>query len=805
MIRTNMRLAILLAVATSCAALAGDPTTDPVRIDHVGLVAPDIIGITLSARHVEYGRQIPYVKQPGDAVSDSDLHRFVRREGKVIGNLVGKNGDLLCTMDEVVGKKLDTTWADDPSSYRIRSSADSHYRPPAIPVWVHRKSKPADLGMVGPYQFESPTRDVVYLKMPAPLQAGMDYTVIFSDSGFPTQKFTFDPASLRSEAVHVSQIGFRPDDPAKLAFLSCWLGNGGGLHYEPGLPFEIVEASTGRTVFKGVTALSKAAVDKAEDAYNKNYNGTDVFQMDFTGLNRPGQYRVSVKGIGCSYPLEVADDVWKRAFVVAARGFYHQRSGITLGEPYTTYKRQRPFHPDDGLKVYASKAPLMDTGNGLNQKDSNFGNLVKGKTDKIVTNAWGGYMDAGDWDRRVQHLKASLLLLELAELFPDYFASLSLNFPESGNGLPDIVNEALWGIDFFRRLQLPEGGVRGGIESSEHPRRGEASFQESLTVMTYAPDLLASYMYAGAASRAARWLAARFPKRAAVYRESALRAMDWAERDREREEREYLMAKHLGIRDVRNFAAAELFWLTGESKWNSLFLETTPFKNSAGAVEYAWDSLDQADCAWVYARADQPGVDEKVKRNCRDVVLRDADLRVASTEKTGFRWAKHPYTPLLYGGLSSPENAVCVARAHVLSGAPKYLRALVLAAQTGAGANPVNMCYTTGLGQNSPQHPLQLDHRITHQPPPPGLTVGGPMDNMIKELQDPFIGKFAGGVFCPPYKQWPALEAFWDVFWDPMVCEYTIQKPMAGQAYVWGYLAARAKITGAAATDGIPE
>jgi hypothetical protein len=70
------------------------------------------------------------------------------------------------------------------------------------------------------------------------------------------------------------------------------------------------------------------------------------------------------------------------------------------------------------------------------------------------------------------------------------------------------------------------------------------------------------------------------------------------------------------------------------------------------------------------------------------------------------------------------------------------------------------------------------------------------MDNTIKELQDPFIGPFAGGVFCPPYKEWPALEAFWDVFWDPMVCEYTIHKPMAGQAYVWGYLAARAKLSG---------
>jgi endoglucanase len=787
-----MRLAVFLAVAAGSAALADNSATERVRVDHVGLVAPDVIGITLSARHVEYGRQIPYVKQKGDAVADADIHRFVRRDGKTIGTLVGKTGDMLCTMDEVVGQKLDTGWADDPASYSIKSEHDPHYQSPQMPKSVHRKSKPSDLGMVGPYQFEAPTENVVYLKLPVPLEARADYAVIFSSPDLPAQKFVLDTARLRSEAVHVTQVGFRPDDPAKLAFLSCWMGNGGGLHYPAGLPFEIIDDSTGRAVFTGTTVLSKAAADKTEDAYNKNYNGTDVYQMDFTGLDRPGKYRVCVKAIGCSYPFEVADDVWRRAFLIGARGFYHQRSGITLGEPYTAYKRQRPFHPDDGLKVYASRAPLMDTGNGLNKNDSNFGNLVKGRTDDLVTNAWGGYMDAGDWDRRVQHLKASLLLLELAELFPDYFGSLSLNLPESGNGLPDIVNEALWGIDFFRRLQLPEGGVRGGIESSEHPRRGEASFQESLTVMAYAPDVLASYMYAGVAARAARWLAARLPERSAAYRESALRAMNWAERDREREEREYLMAKHPAVRDVRNFASAELFCLTGDLKWNQLFLATTPYKNSPGAVEYTWDSLDQGDCAWVYARADRPGVDEKVKRNCRDVLLKEADARLASIQRTGFRWAKHPYAPVIYGALSSPESCVSVARAHALSAAPKYLHGLVLAAQTGAGANPVNVCYTTGLGQNSPKHPLQIDHRITHQLPPPGFTVGGPMDNTIKDLQDPFIGQFAGGVFCPPYKQWPALEAFWDVFWDPMVCEYTIHKPMAGHAYVWGYLAARA-------------
>src|ERR1039457_685868 len=123
-----MRFAFVLAVAVCSAALAGDPTNEPVHIDHVELVVPDVIGVTLSARHVEYGRQIPYVKQEGDVVSDTDIHRLVRRKGKVVGTLVGKKGDLLCTMDKVVGTKFDTVSADDRTSYRITSTTDPNYR-----------------------------------------------------------------------------------------------------------------------------------------------------------------------------------------------------------------------------------------------------------------------------------------------------------------------------------------------------------------------------------------------------------------------------------------------------------------------------------------------------------------------------------------------------------------------------------------------------------------------------------------------------------------------------------------------------
>ena len=172
----------------------------------------------------------------------------------------------------------------------------------------------------------------------------------------------------------------------------------------------------------------------------------------------------------------------------SARRFYHQRSGIELAVPYTDFRRPRPFHPDDGIKVYTSTTRLMDTRNGLSRTDpSNFRNLVAGKTDKLLTGVWGGYMDAGDWDRRIQHLISSLYLLDLAEQFPSYFKSLSLGIPESDNPLPDVVDEALFNLDFYRRTQTPEGGIRGGIESDEHPNFGETSWQESLTVLAYEP------------------------------------------------------------------------------------------------------------------------------------------------------------------------------------------------------------------------------------------------------------------------------------------------------------------------------
>lgn len=764
-------------------AVAG---AQPPYISHISAVAPDVLSLEIQA-----GKRIPALQQKYnggilDWVDDSrDRHRWVRRGKKVIGSVLGPKKDYLYPFDEMQGDKLDTRWADKPSSFRISSREDAAFSTGLSPTRVYRKSRPNDMARVGFWKFGWPTAHHLYLKLPAPLIEGKQYRIEFNNSVLSTQTYLHNTRNIRSEAVHVSQVGFRPDDNRKVAFLSLWRGNGDGQPYAEEMPFKVINDTSNQVVYQGKTQLSKSRFD-VEDAYNQNYTLADVYMMRFDDLETEGSFRVCVQGVGCSYSFPISHDAWSKAFTTSVRGLYHQRSGIELAPPYTTYRRPRNMHPDDGVVIYHSRTPLMDTQNGINAKGiarDNFSDLINGKTSQIVNNAWGGYADAGDWDRRIQHLSVTRSLLELAELNPDFFAHLNLNIPESGNQLPDLLDEALWGLDFFRRLQTEEGGVRGGIESSNHPRHGEGSWQESQTLIAYSPGIWSSYIYAGVAARAALVLKTIAPDLSTTYHTSAINAMRWAETSYELRRRRNLPHP---VKDDRNLAAAELYRLTGDEEWHSLFKRTTVF-NRAIAPLKKWKSHDQTEAAFVYVRSSN--TDAQIKKNAENALLREADDSIYTGDRTAFKWTKRsPWAWIGWGNLTAPEASTLV-RAHYLTGNPKYLDAVLLATQFGAGANPMNMAYTTGIGQNSPKNPLIQDQRVSAQPPPPGITVNGPMET--KRQLNHWIAKQFKHVIYPAHAEWPTAEAYFDVYDFAPLNEFTVQSTIGPNAYIWGYLAAR--------------
>ncbi len=239
--RSLGRLFVVCGLAGGlCKGAAADECS--VRVLNVGRVMADTVGVTVQDGALEYGRQIPYEAQPDDSVSKQEQHLIVSRsDGTVLGWLVGKEKKIVYTPDRVVGRMVDTKWMDRPDSYAILSDDDPAYAPGVAPAAVFRKTKPSDFARGEGWPFKAPLRHVLYLKGAKPFQEGKRYRIRFANGALPEQSFVCDSAGLRSEAVHVSHLGFRPDDPAKVAFLSCWLGSGGAVAYPDGLTFRIVE------------------------------------------------------------------------------------------------------------------------------------------------------------------------------------------------------------------------------------------------------------------------------------------------------------------------------------------------------------------------------------------------------------------------------------------------------------------------------------------------------------------------------------------------------------------------------------
>jgi endoglucanase len=757
------------------------------------LVRSDILAIEIDTQVLIWGEQVPYVAQESDVryVSNDGQTRWIVRNGKDYGYLVGKDEIIIRTLDYIVGEPLDFNWADQSGSYLVSSTTDTNFSSGVKPVTTIRKTEP--IGYAKEEVQSLPTwgsYSTIYLDFDQDLDPNQTYQISFLNSQYESIDFQLTPGVTESEAIHVSQVGFRPDDPAKQAYLSTWMADGQGVTYGGGQTFSLVDTTTNQVVYQGKTALQKAKDDP--DPYKgRNYAGTDVYIMDFSDFTRPGTYRVYVEGVGSSMTFKIDGEVWADAYYTSARGFYYQRSGIAIEEPYAEgYTRPSNFNPNEGVKIYQSTTSYLDVIDGSGDI---FGELVAGRTDELVSEAYGGYYDAGDWDRNITHLSSSRSMIELVDLFPDYYDDLSLNIPESNNDLPDTLDEALWGLDLYRRLQKSDGGIPGGIESSEHPRTGETSWQESNEVFVYAPDAYSSYIYAATAAQAAYVLERYDPALAAVYRESALRAMEYAER-------EFLAAGGASkfrteVSDERNLASVYLYRATGDTRWHDLFLATTAFTNPEAQV-FEFQKHNQRDAAYVYASLNMPGIDLEVKENAKEAFLEEADFSVWLGANTSFNWTQeNAYEPNIWGGGFGSPNTGNILRAYDMTGKQQYLNAAIKGTGVAFGANPENTSYTTGIGQRYPEYPLVVNDWSLGQKSAPGITVYGPNDP--QRLGDYFIYDWLVNdqVLNTDPQALPPLESFLDVYLAPAWSEYTIAQSMTPTVYTLGFLAAREATT----------
>ncbi|MBE7732890.1 glycoside hydrolase family 9 protein [Devosia faecipullorum] len=491
----------------------------------------------------------------------------------------------------------------------------------------------------------------------------------------------------------------------------------------------------------------------ATPAHRANRSGTFVFALDYANWTpeRDGRYHLLIRGLGVSDPLVIADRVWAEAARTTLGGLYNHRSGVELDGRFG-YSRTEAFRPGADLTIFETRLPFSWS----NMSTNGFVPFSAAAAPDWLTEIpvpqtyWGGYMDAGDWDRRTQHLDVTRLMLAVHETTPAGRELNDTGLPKSAealrnplyadlNSLPDILHEALWGLDFFRRLQSADGSVRGGIESAEHPLRGEPSFLEHQTVFAYAPDHLSSYQYAASAASMARILKELdHDQWANLYADSAVDAWAAGERGFADPDTYYADAIAIGTRtglfdDIswplrrdaladetapyRSAAAAALFRLTGEPSFAALF--------EAGWRADPGIFTQKGDAAWDYLQAE--GGDAKIRAEITARILAEATLVVEAQEHFAYPSLKHPDAPAGWGQGGAPgyHELQTLIRAHQISADPAILRALEHGYHSMLGANQLGRSLVTGLGLRSVNNPLHEDRLAMGVAPPPGIVIYG--------------------------------------------------------------------------------
>ncbi len=210
---------------------------------------------------------------------------------------------------------------------------------------------------------------------------------------------------------------------------------------------EIRDAATDKTVYTVPT--DGGSIEPTGQYKNVNQYISRVY---FGPFRTPGRYYLYHAETGVkSMPFNIGDNVYEPVFKEAARAFYYQRSGINLEEKYAGKWAMAAYHDIETAK----KGQVAEWDGRV--WASGVGDKVIDPTPRDVR---GGWYDAGDPNKYTKNeVFAHNLLLQTWDMNKKYLKDNNLNIPESGNGVPDLLDEVRFTTDFLFRIQRADGAV----------------------------------------------------------------------------------------------------------------------------------------------------------------------------------------------------------------------------------------------------------------------------------------------------------------------------------------------------------
>ncbi|NUS07422.1 MAG: glycosyl hydrolase family 5 [Nonomuraea sp.] len=543
-------------------------------------------------------------------------------------------------------------------------------------------------------------------------------------------RFCMDDVSLKGGAepevyepdtgprVRVNMVGYLPSGPKKATLVTA---------ETTALDWELKTAAketvaSGRTEPKGVDASS----------------GQNVHVIDFGSYVKPGEgYTLTADG-ETSRPFDIGAGIYDTLPTDALKFYYTQRSGIEIL---------------DSLRPGYAR-PAGHAGVAPNQGDVDVP-CQPGVCDYTL-NVKGGWYDAGDHGKYVVNGGISVYQLMAAyERDRAAFEDGQLQIPESGNGVPDVLDEARWEQEFLLSMQVPDGKPYAGMAHHKVHDQNWTGLPllphlDPQKRELHPPSTAATLNLAATAAQAARLYAPYDAEFAAENLKAARKAWAAAKANPAKlaDPNDGVGGGAYNDNDVTDefyWAAAELYITTGEKEFKD-FVLASPHHTGDIWRERGFDwgnvaQLGRLDLATV--PNDLPGRDK-----VRESVVAGADKYLAIQRAHPYGL---PYNPADFDWGSNNlvlNNMVVMAIAYDLTGQEKYRAAVREGMDYVLGRNALNISYVTGYGevhsqnQHSRWYSHQLDHALPH--PPKGSLAGGPNSS----IQDPVAQRLLQG--CKP-------------------------------------------------------
>ena len=363
---------------------------------------------------------------------------------------------------------------------------------------------------------------------------------------------TASTAQPSAPKIVVDQFGYLPELEKRAVIRDPEQGYDSRESFHPGSRYAVIDTRTGKTVFEGAPRQwANGQIDKA--------SGDRVWWFDFTPVNKPGHYVVrDVERRVNSFEFEIGEKVYTPVLKAAFKTFYLQRAG---------FEKRGPYAPQ-GFSDRASHIGAGQDGQAT---------LYNRKRDKSTArDLRGGWYDAGDYNKYTSWTANYIItLLHAYEENPHIWTD-DFGIPESGNGVPDILDEVKWGLDWLSRMQNRDGSVLSivGLDGGSPPSSAKGPSHYG------PPNTSATLTSAGAFALAAKIYGANPSSRqqAGIYAQRAKRAWSWAEQNpnivfkNNEGGSEGLGAGQQEVDDKgrvqkRLLAASYLFALTGETSY----------------------------------------------------------------------------------------------------------------------------------------------------------------------------------------------------------------------------------------------